>query len=271
MKILFKNILMNPPYSGTTHLNILNFTLLHYNDSCINLSPIKWLQDPLASYKNKTEIIFSNVKDQLSFLEKISAQTANTFFDAEIPIDLGIYTFTKKGGYIFEKNSIIEKVINTGKYGVPCMLYGQITDFSKPFIVVKTVSGVHMERKNGKPLMNIRRNPKIYGIFENGKFNGKTIKELNDSDVHSTRGDVSNAKCVVMENKELLENFCESLETNFIRYFTAVTTLGQSVMLNYIPFMDDYSHAWTDEMYYNFFNITKEEQDKINTYLNQFN
>ena len=43
----FDCIIMNPPYCRNLHLKILNEAIC-YSDDIVNLSPIKWLQDPLA-------------------------------------------------------------------------------------------------------------------------------------------------------------------------------------------------------------------------------
>ena len=45
----FDHIIMNPPYNRNLHLKILQEAMKHSND-VVNLSPIRWLQDPLADY-----------------------------------------------------------------------------------------------------------------------------------------------------------------------------------------------------------------------------
>ena len=57
---------MNPPYFGNLHLKILQEAMKH-SDEVINLSPIRWLQDPSGSYKkgsdfNKFEDIRKKIK-----------------------------------------------------------------------------------------------------------------------------------------------------------------------------------------------------------------
>ena len=46
----FDKIIMNPPYCRNLHLKILREAMKH-GDEIVNLSPIRWLQDPLAEYK----------------------------------------------------------------------------------------------------------------------------------------------------------------------------------------------------------------------------
>ena len=46
---------MNPPYSRNLHLKILE-AVIPVADKVVNISPVRWLQDPFAKYK-KTVII----------------------------------------------------------------------------------------------------------------------------------------------------------------------------------------------------------------------
>ena len=46
----FDKIIMNPPYNRNLHLKILR-QVMNKADEVVNLSPIRWLQDPLAEMK----------------------------------------------------------------------------------------------------------------------------------------------------------------------------------------------------------------------------
>lgn len=50
----FDHIIMNPPYCRNLHLKILNEAIC-YSDDIVNLSPIRWLQDPLAERKRNSD------------------------------------------------------------------------------------------------------------------------------------------------------------------------------------------------------------------------
>ena len=50
----FDHIIMNPPYDKNLHLKILQEAIKH-SDDVVNLSPIRWLQDPLAEYKKNSD------------------------------------------------------------------------------------------------------------------------------------------------------------------------------------------------------------------------
>ena len=54
----FDCIVMNPPYQKNLHLKILAEAIKHLKDEkskVVNLSPVRWLQDPLAKYKKNSD------------------------------------------------------------------------------------------------------------------------------------------------------------------------------------------------------------------------
>ena len=50
----FDIAIMNPPYDGNLHLKILE-KVIPIADKVVNISPIRWLQDPFAEYKKSTD------------------------------------------------------------------------------------------------------------------------------------------------------------------------------------------------------------------------
>ena len=44
--------------------------------------------------------------------------------------------------------------------------------------------------------------------------------------------------------------------------------MGMELDRSVLPYMEDYTHEWTDEMLYKYFNITNEEQKDIENYIN---
>ena len=100
----FDKILMNPPYDGGLHLKILK-ECTKFSENIINLSPVRWLQDPLLKYKKSAgdgslkdgEAIKKYVKS----IEVIESEKASEFFGTRQEADLGIYELTKEGGFDF--------------------------------------------------------------------------------------------------------------------------------------------------------------------------
>lgn len=92
------NVIMNPPYNYNLHLKILR-KIMQYSDEIVNLSPIRWLQDPLAEYKKNSDYKkFEDVRSHIESLDIIDSSEANNAFGINFG-DLGIYYITENGGW----------------------------------------------------------------------------------------------------------------------------------------------------------------------------
>ena len=95
----FDHIIMNPPYCRNLHLKILNEAINH-SDDIVNLSPIRWLQDPLVEYKRNSDFKkFTEIRERIESIEIIDAKDACAMFSALFNTDLGVYHITKVGGF----------------------------------------------------------------------------------------------------------------------------------------------------------------------------
>src|SRR5574344_77671 len=93
----FDKIIMNPPYSGNLHLKILSKIISEYpNAEVVNLSPVRWMRDPLAEYKkNSNWEKFESVRKKISSIDILTKKET----DAAFGIDwepVGIYTINDK-------------------------------------------------------------------------------------------------------------------------------------------------------------------------------
>ena len=72
---------MNPPYCRNLHLKILNEAINH-SDDIVNLSSIRWFQDPLAEYKRNSDFKkFTEIRERIESIEVIDTRTANILFN----------------------------------------------------------------------------------------------------------------------------------------------------------------------------------------------
>ena len=95
----FDHIIMNPPYCRKLHLKILN-EAIHHSDDIVNLSPIRWLQDPLAEYKRNSDFKkFKEIRERIESIDVIDAASSTNSFNAAIWTDLGVYHLNKNGGF----------------------------------------------------------------------------------------------------------------------------------------------------------------------------
>ena len=105
-------VIMNPPY-GSLHLKVLREVLKH-SDDIVCLSPIRWLEDPLAEYKKNSDYAeFADIKERISSVDVVTAKNAWELFNAGFGTNLGIYKVDKNGGFDMSslKNDLIVKLI----------------------------------------------------------------------------------------------------------------------------------------------------------------
>ena len=90
---------MNPPYSGNLHLKILSKIISEYpNAEVVNLSPIRWLQDPLAEYKKYSDLFrFEDIREKIESIDIIDCIISSNLFGSLQAAVLGIYYVTKDG------------------------------------------------------------------------------------------------------------------------------------------------------------------------------
>src|SRR5574344_2082356 len=99
----FDCIIMNPPYSNNLHLKILAEAIKHLKDdgTCVNLSPVRWLQDPLAMYKTGSDYkkFECPISKRVKSLELFDAKTAQQLFNNTQYENLGRDVCDRTGGY----------------------------------------------------------------------------------------------------------------------------------------------------------------------------
>ena len=108
-------IIMNPPYNGNLHLKILQ-EAMKYGDEIVNLSPIRWLQDPLAEYKKNSDFKkFEDIRKRIEDIEEVPATEAQRLFGSAQYENLGIYTLGKGGANISPKPFISQALFDKVK------------------------------------------------------------------------------------------------------------------------------------------------------------
>lgn len=114
MSLDFDCVIMNPPYDGNTHLKILNNVVEEFPDAeIVNLSPIRWLQDPLSEHKqNSAYKKFENVRNHIDSIDVIERHDTNKLFGI-ICETLGVYKLSKdgKGVDIRHNKAFVDKIL----------------------------------------------------------------------------------------------------------------------------------------------------------------
>ena len=233
-KMKFDHIIMNPPYCRNLHLKILNEAIC-YSDDIVNLSPIRWLQDPLAEYKKNSDWKkFENIRFHIESLEIIYSETANKLFNIKFG-DLGIYHITENGGWVNNINKI---------KSFACKMLQKAAD--KSIMDIATEEGWRGEYKG------------IFGVI-NSHYGDTNHFIKNDYNLFC-EGRYTNTNKVLFFNteQERLAMF-SYLSSKLMNAFAKEVRVNQRVPWQSVPVLPDYTHPWTDKDLYEYFNLTPEE------------
>lgn len=242
-------VIMNPPYDGNLHLKILNKVVEKFPESeIVNLSPIRWLQDPLAEYKKNSDFKkFEDVRKKIEDLEEIKAENAQKMFNANMYENLGIYHITSNGGANIKPMPVISQALfdkvnlptYQGKYKSIYDVFKEgRCDFSRPFVKFS-------------PLQGGVNHTSWYNIMSPQKelaFTDKVVK-----------GRGTAIGTVNFDTQEEAENFFAYCQTKFVRACNGNVKTNIRWPGYAIPFMSTYEHEWTDEMLYKYFDLTEDE------------
>ena len=270
----FDCIIMNPPYQKNLHLKVLAEAIKHLKDDeskVINLSPVRWLQDPLVEYKKTCDYkrFENSVSKHIFELNIIKQQYENMLFSAEINTDLAIYVCNNNGGYDY-KNEYTKttnvKIFNEikkfyKKYPV-LSLYNE--NEKKYFVAIKAITNPYR-----KTAFNICSNIGVVycGKCENGKYYKDAMyKSKTFSENRELRG-------IYFNSFNEAKNFINSTLTAAYKYFCSIVIRDVHVHSEFLPWLGDainprtglkgYTGEWTNNDLYKFFSITSEEQKVI--------
>lgn len=230
----FDIVLINPPYHKTMHLKFLE-KAIKIGNKVINISPCGWLYDipAVLGWKKTTFQRFEdNIGKHIKSLEVFNVVDTNKQFKISSFINLGIYELdndihdTYLTLYLQDKRkslSIFNKVIKLVHDGK-----------------IKCIG-------NNVKISNIHGHPGQKDEFDVVTPQYKIIEKLKPENM--TEND--------------FKNWHNSCNTKFMKYCNLLTKLMQNLHLELLPFMNDYSTPWTDERFYNYFNLTNDEIELI--------
>ena len=251
---------MNPPYNGNLHLKILREAIKHIEKDggeIVNLSPIRWLQDPLAEYKRGSDWLrFTEIRTHIKSLDIVSTMNARRMFDAEFLFPLGVYHITNEESDIYASHTEwFQKVIkqiktenNASKYD-----FVKYNDDLDNYVCLNRMAP---PMKYGKPMYDWA---KRCGVCDKSH----TYRKYKESCATSTRGNAENTLCVRFKTRKEATNFYSSLQTKFAHYLCKELTVDIHVHIDFLPFMPTYAHPWTNEQLYEYFGLNDEERKII--------
>ena len=268
----FDCIIQNPPYSRNLHIKILAEAIKHLKDEksvCVNLSPVRWLQDPLAKYKKNCDLkrFEESVAKHIESLEVLDQFDCQALFTgAGCGCDLGTYVCSsrKNDESISLIPSFVNKVLNAEKTH-PTFDFDEKDGFRVRLPIMFTSSGGHIKE------------PQMESIgkmcwFENGFKDGKPWYDYYQRNQFSKTTDTIPCS-IKFDTKEEAENFCKQYSTIFCKVYThlvkrdvhisPMTILWLGDAINPRTGLKGYTGEWTDDDLALYFGITPDEQKVI--------
>lgn len=236
-------IIMNPPYSGNLHLKILSHLISEYPDAeIVNLSPIRWLQDPLAEYKKNSDWFrFEDIRTKIESLETIDASLAHDLFDIQHS-DLGIYHLSKDSNG-FKRDTSLDTIMKK--------ILDKSSEDSFKDHITSNRTGIFIDVLD------------LYGGII-GKGSG-FVKPLGYERKQSStsKGSTDGWRCMKFDTEEEAENFYNACNTNMYYFIFIKFRSYLRLLMEYVPYLGDYTHPWTDQMLYEYFGLTEDEVKEI--------
>jgi hypothetical protein len=276
----FDVVLGNPPYKNGLHHKFIvkGFELLNENGSVLILHPS-------TAFVNKKNVSKDNVEHNLIEIVNTNKTTliflraSDYFSDIFLYVPLSITLILKSNcDEILLSNKFIENHITQTLNNV-----NEIYIHGTPLIVsiLNKINSKHLPNvydslfpnKNGDLFIKLPRfsghkpikdklNPDFYTIiikkYEND-FNGMIVNGMsNDLDILLPLSTDTN--CV---------NYINYLMTKFARFSLSINKINQNLAhkeYQSIPMVDE-NILWTDEMLFDYFELTEEERNYINTFI----
>ena len=249
----FDVAIMNPPYDGNLHLKILE-QIISVSNIVVNISPIRWLQDPLVNYKKNTDYkkFENSISKKIETIDIIPVHTATDIFNAKMPSDMGIYLC--KNNIISDSyKHIVNPIVNKILKQLNCwpIFEANKKDGWRVRIpsVVNTVGGNYCRTKK-----NLSSIGKVLYFFNGKKDNKKWFEFFNRNQFTKTTDEITNS--IKFDNEITAKNFCESYNTKLVQYYTHYVKVDVHVHPETILWVEDYSQPWTDKRFCEYFGIT---------------
>ena len=247
----FDVAIMNPPYDRNLHLKILE-AVIPYAEKVVNISPVRWLQDPFAPYSTRSDYckFEDSISKKIESLDVIPADKARELFDANMAMNLGIYV-CGNGGYNYNHNdSLITKIVEKTLRN-SWRPYNQKEFYKRNCIQLKPYA-INVGAINGDVHIIMSKNYEhqiTVGLSARATvFNG-------GSGIDATHFEFS--------TEEERKNFWACYNHKFMLWLISLWKVDPRIYANKIPYFGDYTHPWDYADFFTWFNLTEEEQARV--------
>ena len=255
---MFDKIITNPPFCKNLHLKILRETMKYSND-IVSLSPIRWLQDPLAEYKKNSDWKkFENVRKRIKDLEVVPMKYAMTLFSVDFPMDIGIYHITENGG--FDISTLVNQLLKKVLLKMPTA-----KNFDKNqkdgWRVKISVAGGGKNGGGGAGRKIDLASQKLI-CFKDGMKDGKPWYDFYGKNQFS-RCTPEIHWSILFDSEDEANNWIAVQYTNLGKWIYNEMTMDMAIRPSNFLWLPTYKHKWTDEMLYELFGLNEEEIKEI--------
>ena len=231
----FDICLINPPYSGSTHLKFLEKTI-EIADKVVSIQPLNKFK---FAVQNKTKLPV-----KITDCEVINAGKAKDDFNISIWSDLGIFLVDENATYDSSKFTYFVENYNIFK-----KVQEKMTKSMSEMIKTKPTTKWPLRFFKGC----------YWDLGHN--YRGCLLKyeDCIQTDERGHTGFIS------MNSENERHNLHKYALTKFFRY--CVKSCGGS---KYVPFLDDYTEEWTDKRLFDYFEFTNTEIETIENEMKNF-
>lgn len=230
---------MNPPYEKSLHLKVLE-QIIPNCEKVINISPCRWLEDPLAQYKKNSDYckFEESVAKKIEDIDIINSSESNNAFNIEHS-DLAIYVLGK-GGYNYKKLSQMDSI--TSKIFNKC-------NGNKTIMDISTVEGYRGKHDGIFGMITSHRND--YDKFISEKY-----------DMFTTYRETHGNKLIFFKTETECKNCFTYLTSKLMRYYSLQIKKNQRNPWQFVPVID-FSKSCDKKYLTEFFGLTESEWKKI--------
>ena len=248
----FDVAIQNPPYDRNLHLKVLE-QVLKVADKVINISPVRWLQDPFAPYSKNTDYckFEKTVSKHIVDLIVIPAKEATELFgDASFTMNLGIYVCDANGGYHYQHDNpliikLVEKTMqNSWAPYSQKQFYDNGCIQKKPYAL--NVSKVTAEIMNSTYVSQLK------------------VKLANKTSVYRKNGGNGDGGghfefATEKERRNFYDCYCHP----FMKWHTSIWKHDINLKTWKVPYFGDYTHKWRLRDFFNWFDLTSAERTRV--------
>jgi hypothetical protein len=247
----FDYCIQNPPYDRNLHLQVLEQTL-KVADTVVNISPVRWLQDPFAPYSTRSDYckFEESISRKIESLDVIPAKDASKLFDAAFTMNLGIYICSDKGGYAYQHNDpLITKVVEKTLENNWEPFSWRKEQVEKPYKLIcpaimgaMCADGEHFER--------------LLSLTYEKQLQAKPTNPNWKPGGHDNR-------VFYFDTEAERRNFYDCYNHPFMKWHTRLWKIDVSIQHRKVPYFSDYTHPWTFKDFFTWFDLTKAEQSRV--------